>query len=110
MEEATIKKLMTSAKCSGCGQRYEIDDIEVIGHHDELWFMSVFCMACHAHYLVAANVDEETAGEVVTDLSVAELEKFRDADGLKADEVLDMHDFLKEFDGDFSRLFSGRKA
>jgi len=110
VEEATIKQLMTSAKCSGCGQRYEIDNIEVLGHHDDLWFMSVFCMACRAHYLVAAVVDEETAGEIVTDLSVAELKKFRDADGLKADEVLDMHNFLKEFDGNFSRLFNRRKA
>jgi len=59
---------------------------------------------------VAAVVDEETAGEIVTDLSVAELKKFRDADGLKADEVLDMHNFLKEFDGNFSRLFNRRKA
>ena len=110
MEEATIKKLMTSAKCSGCGQPYEVDNIEVIGHHEDLWFMSVFCLACRAHYLVAAIVDEETAGETVTDLSVAELEKFRGADGLKADEVLDMHSFLKEFNGDFSRLFNERKA
>lgn len=110
MEEATIKKLMTSAKCSGCGQRYEADNIEVIGHYNGLWFMSVFCLACRAHYLVAVVVDEEAVAETVTDLSVAELEKFRDADGPKADEILDMHDFLEEFDGDFSQLFHGREA
>ena len=110
MEEATLKKLMTSAKCSGCGQRYEADNIEILGHYNGLWFMNVFCLACRAHYLVAVVVDEEAVGETVTDLSVAELEKFRDTDGLKADEILDMHDFLKEFDGDFLRLFSGRKA
>lgn len=101
---------MTSAKCSSCGQRYEADNIEVIGHQGDLWFMSVFCMACRAHYLIVAIVGEETAEETVTDLSVAELEKFQNADGLKIDEVLDMHSFLKEFDGDFSQLFNGRKA
>ena len=110
MEEATIKKLMTSAKCSSCGQRYEVDNIEVIGHHGDLWFMSVFCVACRTHYLAAAIVDGETVGETVTDLSAAELKRFWDADCLKADEVLDMHNFLKEFGGDFSRLFNGRKA
>ena len=110
MEESTIKKLMTSAKCNSCGQRYEADNIEVIGHHADLWFMSVFCLACRANYLVAVIVDGETVGEMVTDLSMSELEKFRDADDLKADEVLDMHDFLKGFEGDFSQLFNRRKA
>lgn len=110
MEEPTIKKLMTSAKCSGCGQRYEAENIEVIGHYNNLWFMRVFCVACRAHYLVTAMVDGETAGEKVTDLSVAEMEKFREAGGLKSDEILDMHDFLKEFDGDFLQLFSEGKA
>lgn len=110
MEEPTIKKLMTSAKCSGCGQRYEAENIEVIGHYNNLWFMRVFCLACRAHYLVTAMVDDEVAGEKVTDLSVAEMEKFREAGGLKSDEILDMHDFLKEFDGDFLQLFSEGKA
>ena len=110
MDESGIKKMMTSAKCSGCGQRYEIENIEILGHHDDMWFMSVFCVACRAQYLVTAVIDEEGAPERVTDLSTAELEKFRDAESLKVDEVLDMHRFLKKFDGDFSRLFSEETA
>ena len=110
MDESSIKKMMVSAKCSGCGQRYEMENIEVLGHHENMWFMSVFCVACRAQYLVTAVIDEESAPETVTDLSAAEEEKFRDAEGLKVDEVLDMHSFLKRFDGDFSRLFSEETA
>ena len=110
MDESSIKKMMTSAKCSGCGQRYEVDNIEILGHHDDMWFLSVYCVACRAQYLVTAVIDGEGASETVTDLSAAELEKFRDAESLKVDEVLDMHSFLKKFDGDFSRLFSEETA
>lgn len=110
MDESNIRKMMASAKCSGCGQRYEIENIEILGHHDDMWFMSVFCVACRAQYLVTAVIDEEGAPERVTDLSTAELEKFRDTENLKVDEVLDMHRFLKKFDGDFSRLFSEETA
>ena len=110
MDESGIKKMMTSAKCSDCGQRYEIDNIEILGHHEDMWFLSIFCVACRAQYLVTAVLDEDGVSETVTDLSAAELEKFRDVDSLKVDEVLDMHRFLKKFDGDISRLFSEEAA
>jgi len=105
MEEGTIKELMTSAKCSGCKQHYEVDNIDVLGHHEDLWFVSVFCPSCRIQYVVAAVVDGEEVSEAVTDLSSEELERFQDAGRLTADEVLDMHNFLQEFDGDFSRFF-----
>ena len=110
MDESSIKKVMTSAKCSGCGQRYEEENIEVLGHHEDMWFLSVYCVPCRAQYLVTAVIDEEGAPETFTDLSAAELEKFQDAESLKVDEVLDMHSFLQKFDGDFSRLFSEEAA
>ncbi len=110
MDESSIKKMMASAKCSGCGQPYEAENIEVLGHHEGMWFMSVFCVACRAQYLVTAVIDKEWEVETVTDLSAAEVEKFRDVESLKVDEVLDMHSFLKKFDGDFSRLFSEEAA
>ena len=110
MDESSIKKMMALAKCSGCGQQYEAENIEVLGHHEGMWFMSVFCVACRAQYLVTAVIDKEWEVETVTDLSAAEVEKFRDVESLKVDEVLDMHSFLKKFDGDFSRLFSEEAA
>ena len=104
MEEKLIKRLMTSIKCSSCGQHFEIYNIDVLGHSDELWFMRALCSSCHTHCLVAAIVKEDKITEVVTDLTGAELEKFTGV-YVAGDDVLDMHGFLKDFDGDFSRLF-----
>ncbi len=106
MEETLIKWFMTSIKCSVCGQRYEVDNVRVLGHQEDLWFLSVFCSACQTQCLVAAVIKEDKAPKVITDLTEAELDKFRKMDKLTADEVLDMHSFLKGFDGDFSQLFS----
>ncbi len=106
MEEKLIKRFMTSIKCSACGRRYEVDNVKVLCHQEALWVLSVFCSACQTQCLVAAVAKEGKAPKVTTDLTEAEWDKFKKMDKLTADEVLDMHSFLKGFDGDFSRLFS----
>ena len=105
MEEGLIKRLMTSIKCSACGCYYDIDNISILGHRETLWFVKARCSSCHTQCLVAAVIKEDGVPEVITDLAEAELDKFKDAGVLTVDEVLDMHIFLKDFDGDFSRLF-----
>ena len=106
MEEGLIKSLMASIKCGVCGQRYEVDNINVLGHHEDLWFLSASCPACHSRCLVAAVIKEGRVPEVTTDLTQAELDRFRNVGRVTADEVLDMHNFLEDFNGDFSWLFS----
>ena len=97
---------MASIECSDCGQCYEEDNIDVLGNHEDLWFMSVYCMSCRTQYLIAVVVTEEKVTEVISDLTEAELNKSVSMARLTADEVLDMHSFLKEFDGDFVGLFN----
>ena len=106
MNDSFIKRLMTSVKCGICGRHYEVDSIDVLGRREDLWFLSVLCPACYTQCLVAVVLKEERVAELVTDLTEAELDKFSSMAVLTADEVLDMHEFLRDFDGDFSRLFS----
>jgi len=106
VDKSLIKRLMASIRCGVCGQCYEVVNIDVLGHHQDLWFLRVFCSACRAQCLVAAVIKEDRMPEVITDLTEAELDKFRNAGVLSADDVLEMHDFLKDFDGDFSQLLS----
>ena len=106
MEEGLIKRLMASIKCGVCGQHYKEDDVDVLGHQEDLWFLTANCSGCHTRCLIAAEIKEDTVPEVITDLTTAELERFKKVGMPAADDVLDMHNFLKDFDGDFSRLFS----
>jgi len=106
MDERYIERLMATIKCGVCGQRYNGGDIKILGHRDDLWFLSVSCPACHSRGLVAAVLREERLPELVTDLTEEEFAKFSDAESVSVDDVLDMYNFLKRFDGDLSSLFS----
>jgi len=109
-EDGIIKKLMTSVKCSICGHYYKVDNVNVLGHHEDLWFLKSHCSSCNSHCLVVAVIKEGRAPEVITDLTEAELDKFKSVCVLTGDELLDMHDFLKDFSGDFSQLFGQKKS
>lgn len=106
MDERFIKKLVATIKCGVCGQRYEGDNIRILGHYSDLWFLSVYCPACHSQGLVAAVIKEGKLPELLTDFTEQEYEKFREMDVVSADDVLDIHNLLKGFDGDFSHIFS----
>ncbi len=106
MEEGLIKRLIASIKCGICGQCYEVDNISILGHRQSLWYLRALCSACHTQCLLAAVIKEDRLPEFITDLTNAELDKFRDIGVLTADDVLDMHNFLRDFRGDVPRLFS----
>jgi len=103
--ESIIKELMSSMKCSVCGQRYELGNIKILGHEEHLWLLRIACSSCHTQYLVAAGIRKDRMNEAITDLTDVELEKFKNSGIPSSDEVLDMHNFLKNFNGDFSQLF-----
>ena len=110
MEETVIKRLMASTKCAACGRRYEVDNVSVLGHQEDLWVLRVLCLFCHTQCLVAVVVEEKRMPEIIIDLTEAELRRFRDVGILTADDVLDMRNFLSDFDGDFSQLFSQQEV
>jgi hypothetical protein len=104
MEERIIKKLMTSVKCTNCGQNYEIQNVKILGNHHGLWFFSVYCSSCKSQFLIAATVSRDKVA-VVSDLTENELSRFKNAGTLTADDVLDMYSFMENFNGDFAKLF-----
>jgi chromosome condensin MukBEF MukE localization factor len=106
VEEKLIKKLMSSMKCEECGQNYEAYNVDVLGQREDMWFLRVHCTTCQTQCLVAAVVKEEKALEEASDLAGAEIEH---AETVATNDVLDMHNFLTDFDGDFSRLFGQGK-
>ena len=105
-EKDFIKRLMSLAKCQACGQHYELNNIRVFGHQKNLWLVALSCSACHARHLAMIRIEEDAVPNIVTDLTEAELEKFSGQGLLTADDVLDMHNFLKDFDGDLFQLLS----
>ena len=103
MDERLVRKLLSGMKCSLCGCHYESGNIRILGHRDDLWFLSVFCPKCKSQGLVAAVVKESKVTEAMTELTADEVEKF--VAPVDSDDVVDMYGFMKDFDGDFRSLF-----
>jgi DNA-directed RNA polymerase subunit RPC12/RpoP len=110
MEERIVKKLMTSVKCTGCGQKYEMRDVKILGNHQDLYFLQVTCSSCHSRYLITAVINDKKNPDIVSDLTDEEFTKFKNFCTLSTNDVLDMHTYLKAFDGDFSGLFGYKKC
>lgn len=91
--------------CSQCQRPHTLDDFRVVGRQGDLWILTIQCDACRSRTMVTAAVDEEQ-------LDIADSESEAPSLGtvethpINVDDVLDMHDFLDAFDGDFSRLFA----
>jgi hypothetical protein len=106
MREAFLKRLFSMIKCESCGCSYGVTDIEIIGHEDSIWLFNVSCSYCQSQGLVAIVVREANMGSIATDLTEAEFEKFDAGTSIEIDDVLDMHNFLKEFKGDFAAILA----
>jgi len=102
-----IKRLVANIECANCGTQYELGNIHVIGHRGDLWITAVVCGQCGTQGLIFAMVKEERAAELtVRDASAEELLKFEELSSIGIDDVLDMHRFLKEYNGDLVSLLN----
>ena len=88
MEKGLLKKLMSSIKCVSCDKHYEEHNVEVLDNSEELWFLQVICSSCHIQSMVVAIMQKGNKSNVIS-----------------TDDLLNMHEFLKGFSGDFSNLF-----
>lgn len=105
MRDAFLKRLFAKVNCGVCGQKYDVSNIKVLDQEDGLWVLSVYCSSCGTQGLIAAVVHEGNITDIITDLTDAEHDRFGTTGVVGMDDVLEMRGFLKEFDGDFSRLF-----
>jgi hypothetical protein len=133
--EVQIKRIVLNRmrRCAVCHRPYESGDIHVLSRRDDMWMMVVECDECHARNFVAAvlndgNPDDarmalqrlsDDARDVLggslelmldsgddEDTVVTEADTVPDRAPITAGDVVDMHEFLKSFDGDFTKLFN----
>lgn len=108
MNERLIKKLISTVKCNVCRKNYEINNIDVLGHQADTWFLNVSCHTCNRQSYVAAVIKRERAQKIITDLTEKEAAASEKISLVSSNDLLDLHSLLKDFDGDFIKLFSQR--
>jgi hypothetical protein len=102
--------------CVQCHQRFSLDDMRVVGRNGNLWVLAVRCPECATQSFVAAVVGEHDDGTTVEAAAIDLIDEedafdpvFEDVDPVTVDDVLDMHQFLDTFDGNFLRHFNRRR-
>jgi len=97
---------MSAVSCSVCGALYEGDNVQVLGRHSDLWFLSVYCPICENEGLVAAILEKGQMPKLISDFSADDITRLHEIDVVDSKDALGLHDFLEDFDGDFIKLFS----
>lgn len=105
VERELVKHLIASIPCAVCHNHYEPDDVHIVDRHGEIWIVAVECSHCGTQGLVFAMIKEGEEPEMVGELTPHERARLREMGRIDADDVLDVHEFLRDFDGDFVSLF-----
>jgi hypothetical protein len=112
-------------RCVVCHREYSTDDIEIISRQSDIWTMLVECDDCHARNFVAAVLNDADPGEAQLALRRLTEDALQGSQAqgrreepqalhpeapfegppVTASDVIDMHLFLDEFDGNFRDLF-----
>jgi hypothetical protein len=102
-----IRTQLSGFSCSACGRPDRPSQIRVLAQREELFFVRLSCRGCGSHSvaIVTVQVDEDDSSTV----EVGELEEVEQGgQPVTSDDVLEMHEFLRGFDGDFRSLFGER--
>src|ERR1051326_9168243 len=89
--------------CPVCGRSLKGCDVQVLSHEDERFHLQVTCAQCQVTFIVvlaiagAAVEEPETAAEDAPAEPVA-------AEPITTDEILDLHLYLKSFQGTLREL------
>jgi hypothetical protein len=101
-----VLTLLARLRCAGCGKPFHAHDFALLDRRQDVWVLGVECRHCgeSAHVIVALHSGAEQ--EVITDLTPEERRKADEWPAITADDVLDIHELLQEYEGDFQTLLA----
>jgi hypothetical protein len=100
-----VRHLLDNIRCVVCSEEYDEADVSIMGQQEELWMLMVSCQHCGTQGIILAIVREDEEIDFITDLTPEELERVHELPPITGDDVLDIHQFLRDFDGDVRELF-----
>jgi len=111
-----LRTQLTSFTCPACGRRYRGSKIRLLAERDGLFFVDLDCARCGSHTVAIVTVEMDDGSASIMDISDMSIsidslpehlgeELPVGAAPVMPDDVLEMHEFLAAFDGNFGRLF-----
>ena len=116
--ERQIKRIVLERmdRCSICHRSFQPDDVHVLSRNPDVWMMVVQCVDCHARNFVAALIGDsdpaaarmalrQLSAEQSVDDHVTTFPEGFPGEPIGVNDVVEMHEYLSTFDGDFKALF-----
>ena len=123
IERDDVVELAARTHCAVCKTPYGRHGVQVLGRRGDAWIIAVNCAHCDAEGLMIATIEEhaetgildadqedDPRPTIIYDVSYDEWLDFQERPTIDRDDVLDMHHFLREFDGDFEGLAHGNTS
>lgn len=106
-----VKNVKTRIPCPHCEANYMNESIHVVGVQQDKCIFILKCHECTSPILVTATLasheiipkNQEELLEIIN--KNLDYEEQGIAPTVQIDDVIDMHEFLQEFSGDFTHLF-----
>jgi hypothetical protein len=102
--ESWLASELATFACAACGEAYGRAHIQLIAQREELFFVDLSCHHCGSQAVAIVTIQLE--GEQAS-VEAGELVRADDSTGVEpahppisVDDVLDMHRFLGDFEGD----------
>ena len=126
-QERIIRRILTEQQCHRCGRSYEAERVLVLARRSEVWMVMISCVDCDQKDTYVVKFPPQMQGRrhvtsyrlskppASTPLpqepsqrlpEIPETPQIPPSHPVSGDDVLDMHLFLKNFNGDFQRLFA----
>jgi hypothetical protein len=90
--------------CPVCGRSLKGCDVQVLSHEEERFHLQVTCAQCQVTFIVVLAIAGGAVEEIQTEITEREVEPVEAAEPITVDEIIDLHLFLKNFQGTLAEL------
>jgi hypothetical protein len=90
--------------CPVCGRSLKGCDVQVLSHEDERFHLQVTCAQCQVTFIVVLAIAGGAVEEIETAAVAPVAEPVAAAEPISVDEILDLHLYLKSFQGTLNEL------
>ena len=91
--------------CPVCGRSLKGCDVQVLSHEEERFHLQVTCAQCQVTFIVVLAIAGGAVEEIESIESEARVEAVEAREPISVDEILDLHLYLKTFQGTLTELF-----
>lgn len=90
--------------CPVCGRSLKGCDVQVLSHEEERFHLQVTCAQCQVTFIVVLAIAGGAVEEIDATTPEPEAEPMVAAEPISVDEIIDLHLFLKGYQGTLTEL------